>query len=99
MSILEMKKKKDGVKSGISSLLTVICALLVEIVFFSWRSPFFLNVKNFRTSVCMLLSLAVSLVPLPSSTSPVTSTCPSVLRSLLSAWWLRWYPVQPTTGF
>ena len=47
MSILEMKKKKDGVKSGISSLLTVICALLVEIVFFSWRSPFFLNVKNF----------------------------------------------------
>ena len=47
MSILEMKKRKDGVKSGASSLLTVICALLVEIIFFSWRSPYFLNLRNF----------------------------------------------------
>ena len=47
MSILEIKKRKDGVKSGASSLLTVICALLVEIIFFSWRSPYFLNLRNF----------------------------------------------------
>ena len=47
MSILQIKKKKDGVKSGISSLLTVICALLVEIIFFSWRSEYFLTVRNF----------------------------------------------------
>lgn len=47
MSILEIKKRKDGVKSSASSLLTVICALLVEIVFFSWKSPYFLNLKNF----------------------------------------------------
>lgn len=47
MSILEMKKRKDGVKSSASTLLTVICALLVEIIFFSWRSPYFLNLRNF----------------------------------------------------
>lgn len=47
MSILELKKKKAGVKSGASSLLTVICALLVEIIFFTWRSPYFLNLQNF----------------------------------------------------
>ena len=47
MSILEIKKRKDGVKSGASSLLTVICALLVEIIFFSWQSPYFLNWRNF----------------------------------------------------
>ena len=47
MSILEKKKKKDGIKGGMSSLLTVICALLVEIIFFSWRSEYFFNVKNF----------------------------------------------------
>ena len=47
MSILQIKKKKDRVKGGMSSLLTVICALLVEIIFFSWRSEYFLNVKNF----------------------------------------------------
>ena len=42
-----LTKKKSGAEGGLSSLLTVICALLVEIIFFSWRSPYFLNLQNF----------------------------------------------------
>ena len=98
MSILQIKKKKDGVKSGISSLLTVICALLVEIVFFSWRSEYFLNVRNFLNiglyaAIVGCISCSVTFINISGN-----STCPSVLRSLLSAWWLRWCPVPVLTG-
>ena len=34
-------------KRKLPALFTVICALVVEIVFFSLKSPYFLNVKNF----------------------------------------------------
>ena len=98
MSILQIKKRKDGVKSGMSSLLTVICALLVEIIFFSWRSEYFLNVRNFLNiglyaAIVGCISCSVTFINISGNIDLLLA-----LRSLLSAWWLHWFPVLVPAG-
>ncbi len=44
---MKSQLKKEGLKKMEFSLLTVVCALLVEVLFFSMSSPYFLSWKNF----------------------------------------------------
>ena len=47
---MDVKKERFDLKSrlgDVSSLFTVIAALIVLVVFFSLASPYFLNIRNF----------------------------------------------------
>lgn len=48
---MELFKKVKGKIGGGSSLLTVICALIIEIIFFSTRNKYFFSASNFLNSI------------------------------------------------